>query len=761
MTKANTYVGSSMPRVEDQRLLTGKGEFIDDVQLPGMLNAAVFRSSMAHAIVRRIDTSEARALPGVVAVLSAADLPRPIPRIPIRIAPIEGAERFLQPVIAEGCVRYVGEPLAIVLAESQELAEDALDRIEVDFEPLDPVSGIGDARRNATLLHPEAGTNLVADYQVTRGDPAMADDAALYRRTESFRIQRHTAVPMETRGLVAQWDAGQGRLTVRGAAKVPFFIRNHLARMLGLAQEMVELIELDVGGGFGVRGEFYPEDFLVPFASRAVGRPVKWIEDRREHFMATAHSREMECSLEIACTSEGRIIALRGEIAADLGAYVSPTGPIVPSRAAQFLAGPYHVPVLDLHVVAALSSRTPVGSYRGPGRFEAAFFRERLMDMAARDLGIAPDEFRRMNLIAASDLPYSIGQLVPYEGPASYDTGDYRAVFDRCLEDFGWAERRKLDGREVAGRLHGLGLACVIDSSGAGPGEHACLYLQQDGNVRVHVGSSALGQGIETTFTQIVADELGLHPERIRICHGSTSLLDEGHGSFHSRSLIMGGNAIVVAARALRDAIRNAAAARFGCTGDEIRLQDGRACKAEGQSTAFADLAPLEGRGSFGGAEKPFGYGTHVAHVAVDVGTGHVEIVDYLAVEDAGRIVNPAIVRGQKIGAIVQGLGGALLEHLVYDDEAQLRTASLADYMLPTAADFPQLDAVTLALAPTPRNPLGVKGAGEDAIAGPGAAVANAVAAALSRYGVEPKELPLDPPRIWALLAAAAARACR
>lgn len=758
MTQTNTYMGQSMLRVEDQRFLAGKGIFVDDIHLPGMLHAAILRSPMAHACVLGIDTSAACALAGVVGVLTASDLPQPLPRIPVRIAPIDGAERFLQPVIAGDRVRYVGEPLAIVIAESQALAEDALDLIEVDFETLEPVASIAAARAGASVLHPEAATNVVADYQIARGEAGLADESALYRRTESFKVQRHTAVPMETRGLVAEWDAVQARMTVWGAAKVPFFNRKHLASMLGLAQDSVALEELDVGGGFGVRGEFYPEDFLIPFAARAMARPVKWIEDRREHMMATAHSRDIECRLEIACTRAGKIVSLRGEIAADLGAYVSPTGPIVPSRAAQFLAGPYHVPVLDLRVVAVLSTKTPVGSYRGPGRFEATFFRERLIDMAARDLGIAPEIFRQQNLIASSDLPYALGQLVPYEGPASYDTGDYRAVFDRCLEEFGWTERAKLQGREEDGCLHGLGLACVIDSSGAGPKENARLFLDEDGRVRVHVGSSALGQGIETTFTQIVADELGLHPDRIEVHHGSTRLLDEGFGSFHSRSLIMGGNAIVVAARALLDALRDAAANRFGCTSAEITLREGQVHTLDGQSLAFEALAPLDARGSFGGAEKPFGYGTHAAHVVVDVGTGHVELVDYLAVEDAGRIVNPAIVRGQKIGGIVQGLGGALLETLIYDEEAQLRTASLADYMLPTASDFPHLDAVTLALAPTPRNPLGVKGAGEDAIAAAGAAVANAVAAALSRYGVEPIELPLDPARVWALVQAARAR---
>lgn len=755
MTRANSYVGQPMLRVEDERLLTGKGVFVDDIHLPDMLHAAILRSQAAHARIRGIDAAGARALPGVIAVLTAADLPHPLPRIPVRIAPIEGAERFLQPVIAEDRARYVGEPLAIVIAESQAVAEDARELIEVDLEPLDPVADIAAARAGASVLHPEAATNVVTDYHVLRGDPATADDGALYRRTERFRVQRHTAVPMETRGLVAEWDAARGRMIVRGAAKIPFFNRKTLAAMLGLARDDVDLEEFDVGGGFGVRGEFYPEDFLVPFAARVLGRPVKWIEDRHEHLMATAHSREMECELEITCTPAGKIVALRGEVAADLGAYVSPTGPIVPTRAAQFLAGCYHVPVLDLRVVAALSTKTPVGSYRGPGRFEATFFRERLFDMAARDLGIPPDVFRRQNLIAAADLPYGTGRMVPYEAPTSYDTGDYQAVFDLCLEKFGWAERAKLQGTEVEGRLHGLGLACVIDSSGAGPRENAHIFLGRDGRVRVHVGSSALGQGIETTFTQIVADELGLHPDRIEVLHGSTRLLDEGFGSFHSRSLIMGGNAIVAAAGALREALRGAAAERFGSASAAVSLLEGQAVGPDGQSLPFEAFAPLDARGSFGGAEKPFGYGTHVAHVAVDVGTGHVDLIDYLAVEDAGRIVNPAIVHGQKIGGIVQGLGGALLEHLVYDEGAQLRTGSLAEYMMPTAADFPRLDAVTLALAPTPRNPLGVKGAGEDAIAAAGAAVANAVAAALSRYGVEPLELPLDPPRVWALVNAA------
>jgi len=753
-----------MERVEDDRLLRGRGTFVDDLAPPGLLHAAVVRSPMPHGLLRAVDTDGARSLPGTIAVLTAADLDGAPPTIPQRIARLDGAERFVQPVVAGDRVRYIGEPVAVCVAASRAEAEDAAEAVLADIDPLDAVASVEAAAADgAPLLFPDAGTNRAAGYRVGRGDVAAAFAAAAYTRRETFRVQRHTAVPMETRGVVAVPDPAAGRLVVHGAAKVPFYNRDVLAGMLGLDRGAVDLIETDVGGGFGVRGEFYPEDFLIPFAAWRLGRPVKWIEDRHEHLMATNHSREVACTLEIACAADGAVLGLRGTVEADMGAYVGTTGGIVPSRTGQFLPGPYRIGAFEIEVRALVTNKTPVGSYRGPGRFEANFFRERLFDMAARDLGVGPAEMRRRNLLTEAELPWSIGRVVPYEGEAVYDSGDYPAVLARCLEEIRWTERQAVQGRLIDGVRHGLAVGCFLDSSGAGPGEHARITLRADGTAVVHVGSSALGQGIETTLTQIAADALELPPTAIEVRHGSTTLLAQGYGSYHSRSAIMGGNAVADAAARLLDAVRDAAAARFVCPPEAVRLSAGEAHGPGGAVLSLATIAGAAGglsaEGRFGTDRKPYGYGSHAAYVTVDPETGRVRVVDYVAVEDVGRIVNPLIVHGQKLGAIVQGLGGALLEELHYDADGQLLTGTLADYLLPTATDFPVVRPVTLALRPTPHNPLGVKGAGEDGIAVVGGVVANAVAAALAPIGVEPTRLPLSPPAVWSLIAEARRRA--
>src|SRR5581483_8376149 len=676
------------------------------------------------------------------------------------LAPIKGLERYLQPVIARDKVRYVGEPVAVVLADSRAVAEDALELITLHLDPLPAVPDWRASETDAALLFEENGSNVAVRYSAGFGDIDKAFAQADYTRCETFRAHRHTAAPMETRGLIAEWDPAAGRLTVNGATKVTFFNRRTLAKMMNLAESAIDMIELDVGGGFGVRGEFYPEDFLIPFAARKIDRPVKWIEDRREHLLAINHSREIDCELEIACRRDGTILGLRGKIFGDMGAYVRTNGGVVPAKAAQFLHGPYRIPNIKIDVAAFMTSKTPVGTYRAPGRFEANFFRERLMDMAAHDLGIDPIAFRRKNLITEQELPYSIGQLVPYETATEYDSGDYHAALDRCLQEIGWAEKSPLQGKRVAGRCHGLGLACFVESGGAGPRENARLILETDGNITVNMGSSALGQGLETVFAQIAGDAMALPFDRFRILHGSTTLVDEGFGTYHSRAVVMGGSAILDGAKKLIEAIRSAAATQLGCGSEAVTVQDGQAIGPGGRAVTFAALATTAAKagqtirvdGTFANTKRTYSYGAHAAHVAVDPRTGHVEILDYVAVEDVGRAINPAIVHGQAMGALVQGLGGVFLDHLIYDQNAQLLNASFADYLLPTASDFPNIRGVTLQLRPSPSNPLGAKGAGEGGMVAVAAAVGNAVAAALAPLGVNPTELPLTPPRLWRLI---------
>ena len=491
--KAATLIGQPIMRAEDPRFIAGAGTFVDDITREGMLHAVILRSGVAHGRIRAIDASAARSMDGVRAVITAAEIGNQVPMIPLRLANLPEFKGYLQPVIAKDKVRYVGEPIAVVVAVSRALAEDALEHIQVDIEKLSAVPDRHVAAGSGSLLFEESGSNRAVRYEVAVGNADAAFAKAEYTRRESFRCHRLAGLPMETRGLVAEWDAATGRLVVFGASKVLFFNRRILAPMLGVAEDAIDMIELDVGGGFGVRGEFYPEDYLVPFAARHVGNPVKWIEDRREHLMATNHSREVDCDLEIACTRDGAILGLRGHIYGDMGAYIRTNGGVVPAKAAQFLPGPYRIRDVAITVEAFVTSKTPVGTYRAPGRFEANFFRERLLDMVAADLGIEPMEFRRKNLITEAELPFATGKLVPYEADTEFDTGDYHVTFQRALDEIGWRENKSLQGRLIEGRYHGFAAVPFVESGGSGK-ENARVAVEQDGSLTVYVGSSVLGQ---------------------------------------------------------------------------------------------------------------------------------------------------------------------------------------------------------------------------------------------------------------------------
>jgi aerobic carbon-monoxide dehydrogenase large subunit len=747
---AAPLIGQSVDRAEDRRFLTGTGKFVDDLKRDGMLHAVLLRSGVAHGRINRLDTSVARARKGVRAVITAAEIGETIPLIPLRLANLPEFAPFLQPVIARDKVRYVGEPIAAVVAESQALAEDALEDIIIDLERLPALPDRRAAATGKSLLFETSGSNRAVQYSVSFGDADAAFSNAEYTRRESFRCHRLTAVPLETRGLIAEWDGANQKLSIFGASKVLFFNRRVLGPMLGLSENAIDMIEPDVGGGFGVRGEFYPEDFLIPFAARHLGCPVKWIEDRREHLMATNHSREVDCDLEIACTRDGVILGLRGHIYGDMGAYIRTNGGVVPAKAAQFLPGPYRIRDVAITVEALMTSKTPVGTVRAPGRFEANFFRERLLDIVARDLGLDPMEFRRKNLISEPELPFATGKLVPYEGETEFDTGDYHATFQRALSEIGWQEKKSLQGRLIDGRYHGLAAVPFVESSGSGK-ENARVTVEDDGSVTVYVGSSVLGQGLETTLAQVAAETLKLPFERVRILHGSTTYVREGFGTFASRSMVVGGSAVMDGCNNLIAAIRTAATERFGLPNEEITIANGVVSAAE-KRAGLAEFAGIEAEGSFATTIRTYSYGAHACHVAVDPRTGHVEILDYVAIEDVGRAINPHIVHGQAIGALVQGLGGVFLDQIIYDSNAQILNTSLADYLVPVASDFPNVRAITLELRRSKTNPLGAKGAGEGGMVAVAATAANAVAAALASLGVEVRELPLSPAHLWKLV---------
>jgi aerobic carbon-monoxide dehydrogenase large subunit len=751
--KSNAFVGSPVERVEDLRLLKGCGQYVDDLTRPGLLHAVILRSQVAHGRIRSIDTAAARARPGVVAVITAAEIGAAVPTIPLRQEPLPALRQYEQPVIAHRKVRYVGEPIAVVVAASAALAEDALEAILVDIAPLPAVADRAAARNGDVLLFEEVGTNVASTITAVRGNIEVAFREAAYTRRERFTVQRHSAVPMEPRGLLAEWDAGRARMAVSGAAKVPFPNRRMLAKMLDLPEASIRMLEYDVGGGFGARGEFYPEDFLIPFAARLTGRPVKWIEDRRENLLATNHARDAECELEIACAGDGTILGLRGRAFTDLGAYLRTVGATASRNIAQVMSGPYRIPHVHMDVSLLMTNKTPSGTYRGPGRFEADFFRERLIDIAARELRLDPVAFRRQNLIPEAEMPYALAKILVLEIETECDSGDYRSTLARCLAEFDWAGKAGLQGRLIDGRYHGLAIGCYIEGGASGPKENARLRLEPDGTVSVFVGSSSVGQGIETVFAQIAADALEIPMDRIKgVFHGSTDHVSEGFGSYSSRSTVMGGSAIVLAAAELRQAIRAAAAKRLGCAVGDIAIDQDSAIGPGRATVALGELAGLSVESSYASNKRTYSYGAHAAHVAVDPKTGHVQVIDYLAVEDVGRIINPLTLHGQAVGAVVQGLGGALLEHFIYDEHGQLLTGSLADYLLPTASDFPSIRAVALEEKPAPHNPLGAKGAGEGGIIPVGGVIANAVAAALASLGVVPRDLPLSPPRVWQLI---------
>ena len=752
MKRSNAYIGSPLDRIEDFRLLTGAGTFVGDLKPVKLLHAVILRSPFAHGQIRRIEAGPARSLEGVAAVLTAAEIGE-VPIIPIRQHGKPEGEPYRQPVIADKKVRYVGEPIAVIVASEQCIAEDAAELIEVEIDELPAVATHEIAALGRTLLFEDTVTNLATAFYARMGD---ADAAFADRRIQTEgEVQRTAAYrsPMETRGLLAEWDPELQRMIVSGATKVPFFNRRVLAEMLKLQPSQVDLIEVDVGGGFGARGEFYPEDFLIPFAAHYLGGKVRWIEDRREHMMAINHAREMYADLEIACRADGTVVGVRGRIDIDLGAYVRTNGFTTPRNVVQFVSGPYLMPNIAIDAFSYLTSKTPTGTYRGPGRYEASFFCERLLDMAANDLGIDPAEFRLKNLIPEDQLPRPLATMAGLDRTwqTELDNGAYGIVMQRCLDEFGWSEKKKIQGQMIDGRYHGIAVGNFVEGGAGGKFENARMTIENDGTVTVAVGSTALGQGLQTILSQIAAEALSMSIERIQLLHGSTTLVTQGFGSFHSRSTVMGGSAILLAAEALIAMLRDKGARHFGCEYDDVSVSDGYVRYGK-KSIEFSTFAGSEVERQFENHKLTYSYGSHAAHIAVDPGTGHVELLDYMTVDDVGRIVNPATLHGQILGAIVQGLGSTFLEHLQYDENGQLLTGSLADYLLPTATDYPNIRGISLGLRPCPNNPLGAKGAGEGGLIAVGGVIGNAIAAALRSMSVEPRDLPLSPSNIWRLM---------
>ncbi|MSO42011.1 MAG: xanthine dehydrogenase family protein molybdopterin-binding subunit [Solirubrobacterales bacterium] len=754
-------MGESVLRKEDGPLLTGEGCFADDLELPGAAHVAVLRSPHAHAeLGGEIDTSAARALPGVLEVITAADLPEDV-LIPMRMFKRPGMERFLQPPLARGRVRYSGEPVAFAIAESRYLAEDAIELIDPTYEPLDPsLGGPGSLAPDAPILFEQAGTNLAAEFDVGEGRAAVdaAFEAAETVVAETVEIQRHAAVPMEGRGLAAAYDPASDRVTVWGASKIVHVNRRILAALLGWEEERVRLVELDVGGGFGARGEFYPEDYLIPWAAIRLGRPVRWAEDREEHLRSTNHSREQTHEIELALGPEGEFLGLRDRVTFNTGAYVRTAGVLVPNMTAALLPGPYRWGAYRCELRQVVTNKTPAGTYRAPGRYEANFARERMIDIAAHRLGIEPDDLRRRNLIEPGAMPYANGTHTDGH-PVSYDSGDYPKLLTKGSRLFGKKRMREWRAAEPPpGRRRGLGIAFFVEKSGIARWDYSRVELSEEGRATLFVGSASIGQGVETVLAQICAEALGIgYDDVAEVRHGDTDEVPDGMGSFGSRATMIAGSAVHNASLALRGRLFARAAELLEASEDDLELAGGdvvvRGSPSRGVPLSeLAELAEIDGvdaglseEARFTSEDMSFPYGVHLVAVEVDVETGGVEIERYAIAYDVGRAVNPALVEGQIVGGAAQGIGGALLEELSYDASGQLASGSFIDYLLPTAGEMPPVEVLVTEDAPTPLTPVGAKGAGEGGTPAAGAAIANAVCDAL---GAETTALPLTPERV-------------
>jgi aerobic carbon-monoxide dehydrogenase large subunit len=734
-----TALGQSVLRLEDPPLLTGRGNFVADLVLPHQLHMRVVRSAHAHGRIGKIDIAEAVAAPGVVAVWTSNDI-ADIPPIDLRDGHVAHFAPYLQPVLAHERVRYVGEPVAAVFAENSYLAEDAADHVTVEVEELPPVL-IADA--------------AAAEVEVIRkgyGDVEAGFGAAHAIVELDLAIGRHSGVPLETRGALARHDPTVDRLELHGDAKVPHRTRDLLARLLGRAPSSVHLYEGHVGGGFGIRGELYPEDVLVSLAAIRLGRPVKWIEDRREHLMAANHSRQQRHQIRAAVDADGRILSVKDEFFHDQGAYLRTHGTRVADMTAGMLPGPYRVPSYEALGYFRLTNKTPAATYRAPGRYESTFVRERLLDAIAARLGLDRVEVRRRNLIAGGEMPYE-RPLDALGDQIIYDSGDYAALLDKALAAFCWDElQASLRRRRAEGEAVGAGLAIFVEKSGLGPSDGVRIAVDDDGTIEVVTGGASLGQGFETVIAQICADALELDYRRVRVVHGRTDRIAHGIGAHASRATVMTGSAVHIAASALRVKALETAAQLMQMPVAALDLVDGMVIRLDSPGGAAMTLgeiarsspAGLSAEGWYRTEHMNYPYGVHIAVVRVDRETGGVELERFFAAYDIGRAVNPMLIEGQIAGGFAQGLGGALLEEFVYDQEGQPLAVTFADYLLPTAREVPALKVLLCEDSPSPLNPLGLKGAGEAGVNGVGAAIAGAIDDAIGISGAV-NRLPVTP----------------
>jgi carbon-monoxide dehydrogenase large subunit len=771
------YFGASVKRKEDPRYLRGEGRYVDDIKLPGMLHAAFVRSPYAHARITGIRTEAARRMPGVAHVFTFADLERwmkPLPLFgaipPGLAARVKVTMRQVgQLAMCRDEARHVGEIVVMVLASSRAQAEDGCERVEVDYEPLPVLADVVAAGEpGAPVLYPEWGDNVALSFKTGFGDVEAALRQADARVRERFVIPRYVGMPIETRGVVAQWDPRDGSLTTWNGTQVVHFVQQGLVAALGLPPSRIRVIAPDVGGGFGTKANGYAEDLLIPAAAIASRRPVKWTEDRREHMMGSAHARAQVHDIEIAARRDGTMLAVRDRIWVDLGAYNS-WGIVLPYNTVAHLLGPHRVPNLDVECRGIVTTKTPNAPYRGAGRPETVFAMDRIVDCLARELRMDPAELRRRNYLSEADLPYEIN--IPYRdgNPLVYDSGDCKASLEDALRAVGYAALRAEQARlRERGIYRGIGLSGYVEGTAIGPYEGATVRLDASGHATVATGACSQGQGHETSFAQIAADALGIPLDWVTVVGGDTAAIPFGVGTFASRSAVNAGSSIHEASRRVREKIVTAAAALLEAAPADIEVADGVVAVrgAPGSATPLASVirAAIPTFAKPGVASPDFEAtvyhhqptvtytnAVHVAVVDVDPGTGVVKLLRYLVAHDCGKLINPVIVEGQIHGGVAQGVGGGLLEEMVYDEQAQLLTGTFMDYLVPTAMELPAIETVHLEY-PSPRNPLGIKGIGEGGAISPPAAIANAVEDALSPWGVRVTRTPLGPSVVLGLL---------
>jgi aerobic carbon-monoxide dehydrogenase large subunit len=761
--------GAPLRRLEDPRLLRGQATFVEDLRLPGVRHVAFVRSLHPHARFR-LDSSAASGVPGVAAVFSAADFPD-VGAIPTVVAH-EALRPCAQPPLARDRVRYVGEPLAAVVASTRYLAEDGATAVRVDYDVLTPVADAEAALApDAPRLHDGAPANVAADFTVRVGDvDAVFATAAVVVRGR-YEVQRYTGMPLEARGVAADYDPGTGRLTVWSSTQWPHTLRDVLRDLLGLPEHRIRVIAPDVGGGFGVKQEIYPEEIVLALLARRLGTPVKWIETRREHVTTAAHAREQRHDVELAARRDGTIVGLRADVRADLGAYTRSLGVLCPSITAASLLGPYRIRDYACHVRCVLTCKAPAAAYRGAGQPEAVFALERAMDHLAQTLDMDPAELRRRNFIGRDEFPWDAG-LASAQIPVIYDSGDYAAGLDAVLTlaryDVRRAEQAAERAKGARGRLLGVGIACFVLLTGLGPYEGAVLRVDTGGQALLVTGAAPHGQGTATALAQIVADELGLRLHDVDVRSGDTAQIPFGVGTYASRNAVVAGNAALGAARAVAAKARRLAAHLLEADERDVELAGGAArvvgapdryVRLGALAAACAPGSPLpdgmdpglEATHYFQAPRATFASGAHAAVVEVDRETGRIALLEYAVASDAGRLINPLIVEGQLHGGVAQGVGGALYEALVYDPHGQPQTQSWLEYAIPTAAQVPPVR-IAHVETPSPLNALGVKGVGEAGSMAPPAAIAAAVEDALRPFGARVLATPLGSEDVHRLL---------